>query len=94
MSNLFSMFNICLGHLTSLIFVFVPLLLGKPSLDDYCIEVRLNEQVVEMIPGDKKAARPLRLSYVLKYFHDCLPENYDMKALCGLKPVKELDIPE
>ncbi|VUZ41036.1 unnamed protein product [Hymenolepis diminuta] len=71
-----------------------PIKNAKPSLDDYCIEVRLNEEVVEMIPQDKNATRPLRLGYVLKYFHDCLPENYDIRAVCGIKTKTERVIPE
>ncbi|KAM7537877.1 hypothetical protein Aperf_G00000064925 [Anoplocephala perfoliata] len=62
-----------------------PVIGAKPSLDDYRIEVRLNEQVVEMIPQAKNVTRPLRLSYVLKHFEDCLPEVYDIKAVCGIR---------
>nr|CDS30106.1 multiple inositol polyphosphate phosphatase [Hymenolepis microstoma] len=67
---------------------------AKPSLNDYCIEVRLNEKVVEMIPQDKNATRPLRLEYVLHYFQDCLPETYDIQAVCGIKANAERIIPE
>ncbi|VDO11609.1 unnamed protein product [Rodentolepis nana] len=48
-------------------------------------DVRLNEKVVEMIPQDKNATRPLRLGYVLNHFQDCLPGSYDIQAVCGIK---------
>ncbi|KAM7537334.1 hypothetical protein Aperf_G00000064937 [Anoplocephala perfoliata] len=71
-----------------------PVIGAKPSLDDYRIEVRLNEQVVEMIPQAKNVTRPLRLSYVLKHFEDCLPEGYDIEAVCGTRTTSIFQVAE
>ncbi|VDD83159.1 unnamed protein product [Mesocestoides corti] len=54
----------------------------EPSLDHYCVEVRLNEQVVEIIPELRDAPRPLRLPRLLDFFKACLPTTYNQAALC------------
>ncbi|VDM35532.1 unnamed protein product, partial [Hydatigera taeniaeformis] len=54
----------------------------EPSLNDYCLEVRLNEQVVEIIPQAEGLSRPLRLPQVLAHFESCLPSVYNKTALC------------
>ncbi|KAL5109879.1 Multiple inositol polyphosphate phosphatase 1 [Taenia crassiceps] len=61
---------------------YCPNLDEEPSLNDYCLEVRLNEQVVEIIPQARELSRPLRLPQVLAHFENCLPSAYNKTVLC------------
>ncbi|CDS43068.1 multiple inositol polyphosphate phosphatase [Echinococcus multilocularis] len=69
------------GNIAFFLF-YCPNLNEEPSLNDYCLEVRLNEQVVEIIPQADGLPRPLRLPQVLEHFESCLPSAYNKTTLC------------
>ncbi|KAL7053540.1 hypothetical protein AAHC03_027031 [Spirometra sp. Aus1] len=53
-----------------------------PSLDDYILEVRLNEQVVDILPHIPRDELTLRR--VLEHFSSCRIQEHDHNSLCAL----------